>query len=158
MSRGVVVPFRGQGPRSRCQTKTGRRTRDERAYRQWNDDKLTEHHTIPRSRGGSDADIIVKPWGIHRRWHEIFDLATPQEAIKHLESYADRCGVIATKKGVVVDFREARKRRNARAKLLRLREAWEYLFGTLPLSSVRAKILSEWTVHGVRSLTTRRTA
>ena len=152
---GVVVPFRGrdrnQSPRSRCQTKKGKRTRDEKAWRQWNDAKMTEHHTIPRSRGGTVEDIILKPWGVHRRWHEIFDLATPHEASRDLEEYAAKCGIITTKKGVIVDFRQARKRRKERTKILRLREAWTTLFGTLSLAAVRQMISAEWTVPGVRS-------
>ena len=44
---------------------------------------MSEHHIIPKSRGGSDEPenkVHITKW-IHRKWHDLFREMTPDEAI-----------------------------------------------------------------------------
>lgn len=60
------------------------------------------HHIIPRSRGGTDDEDNIYPahlWSPekmqHIHWHNIFENMRPNEAIRVLEKYTDRCGNIS---------------------------------------------------------------
>lgn len=44
---------------------------------------LTEHHILPRSRGGSDeaSNLVALPKKIHEAWHICFGNDTPEEVV-----------------------------------------------------------------------------
>lgn len=49
----------------------------------------TEHHLIPRSRGGETkpGNLMVVPERIHQSWHYVFRNMTPEEAIVYIAAH-----------------------------------------------------------------------
>lgn len=40
---------------------------------------MTQHHWIPRSRGGTNNHVVEIPQSFHRAWHGVFGNLTPKE-------------------------------------------------------------------------------
>jgi hypothetical protein len=59
-----------------------------------NSARLTEHHLIPRSRGGPDEWWNKKevPEDIHGAWHTMFANLRPEEVLKIIPLWTDRYG------------------------------------------------------------------
>lgn len=88
--------------------------------------RMTWHHMIPKSRGGSD-DKENKKWValiLHRAWHHLFDVHTPKEVIYGLKSPSQRDFFIRGNKD---------KKRD-----------WQLLFGEAPIEKVIKIIKKEW--------------
>jgi hypothetical protein len=43
--------------------------------------KITKHHVTPRSRGGTNNDVVLIPNRYHEAWHIFFGNLTSQEAV-----------------------------------------------------------------------------
>ena len=43
------------------------------------------HHTLPRSRGGSDATCVTLPISWHNKWHDLFYNLTIDEVHQYIE-------------------------------------------------------------------------
>ncbi|MDO8571684.1 MAG: hypothetical protein Q7R79_03310 [bacterium] len=95
-------------------------------------DDLTEHHVIPRSRGGADdeTNILYKPILAHQAWHHMIVNATPDEVIQLFEALR----------------RIENGRRNSEALLHS--EVYRIVFRTMPLDRAVEMIHKRWRKPG----------
>ncbi len=54
--------------------------------------RFTEHHLVPRSRGGSNhpENIVLLPWKMHKAYHKIFGNKTIDEAVTYLDQFKEQ--------------------------------------------------------------------
>ncbi|MCK4968004.1 MAG: hypothetical protein KAS12_03020 [Candidatus Aenigmarchaeota archaeon] len=88
--------------------------------------RMSWHHMIPRSRGGSNDKENKKRVALifHRAWHHLFDNHTPEEVIYGLKSPSNQDYFIRNNKDKAKD--------------------WQVLFGKASIKKIIKIIKKEW--------------
>lgn len=118
--------------------------------------KRTEHHRLPRTRGGKEEDIIMVPENEHIAWHTLFKNKLPHELTSDFNFYLSiflRYGRSSQEwKSEVIRWLEEDKTGSR----LNKARAWYLLFGGCNLKEIRRTLETVWLPAGTKVFVTDR--